>query len=67
MGDERQSYRVLTWRDGAVEMLDQRVLPQQISYVTCADYRDVAAAVSRSRLRTDFGFGIVVSSTQAPA
>lgn len=39
------------WRDGAVHILDQTLLPDQVVYVTCRDYRDVAEAIRSMRVR----------------
>jgi len=41
----RASYSTLRWRDGALELLDQRALPDQQLYVRCEDAASVAAAI----------------------
>jgi len=35
----------LRWRDGTLELLDQRELPRRITYVACRSAADVAAAI----------------------
>jgi methylthioribose-1-phosphate isomerase len=39
------SYATLRWRDGALELLDQRVLPAEQTYVRCEDAQRVATAI----------------------
>jgi methylthioribose-1-phosphate isomerase len=39
------SYSTLRWRDGALELLDQRALPEQQLYVRCEDAASVAKAI----------------------
>jgi methylthioribose-1-phosphate isomerase len=39
------SYSTLRWRDGALELLDQRALPEQQLYVRCEDAGGVATAI----------------------
>lgn len=42
-GDEIME--TMRWKDGVLELLDQTKLPGETSYITCRDYRDVAAAI----------------------
>ena len=39
------SYATLRWRDGALELLDQRALPDEQLYVRCEDAASVAKAI----------------------
>ena len=36
----------LRWRDGRLELIDQRLLPQRLEYVACADATDTARAIA---------------------
>jgi len=44
-------YYTIRWLDGAVSMLDQRLLPHQEKYCKFTDYRDVAAAIKDMVIR----------------
>ena len=37
----------LRWRGDALELLDQRLLPERIAYVTCRDAAQVALEMAR--------------------
>jgi methylthioribose-1-phosphate isomerase len=63
----QQTYRVLTWRDGAVEMLDQRFLPREVRYVTFTDYRAVAAAIRDMVIRGAPAIGVAAGYGMALA
>src|SRR4051812_40071787 len=39
------SVEPIRWRDGALELLDQRKLPREVVYVTCRTPHDVAVAI----------------------
>jgi methylthioribose-1-phosphate isomerase len=39
------SYATLRWRDGALELIDQRMLPAEQTYVRCDDAQSVATAI----------------------
>lgn len=42
----------MRWNEeGFLELLDQTALPNQISYLKCTDYKDVAAAIKRLAVR----------------
>jgi methylthioribose-1-phosphate isomerase len=45
------SYSTLRWRDGALELLDQRALPEQQLYVRCEDAAEVAQAIREMVVR----------------
>jgi len=45
------TYKSLEWRDHALRMLDQRLLPQQTIYVEYTDYRAVAEAIREMVVR----------------
>lgn len=63
----REAYRVLTWREGAVEMLDQRLLPHEIAYVTYTDYRAVASAIREMVIRGAPAIGVAAAYGMALA
>ena len=73
MSDIPEAYRVLTWHDGAVELLDQRLLPQQVHYVTCTSYRDIAAAIRDMVIRgapaigVSAGYGMALAAIHSEA
>ncbi len=39
------SFSTLRWRDGALELIDQRQLPERVAYVRCASARETADAI----------------------
>lgn len=41
----------LRWRGGALELIDQRVLPREETWVACRDYRAVARAIKEMIVR----------------
>jgi methylthioribose-1-phosphate isomerase len=41
----------LRWKDGALLLLDQRLLPREEVWVTCSDYRQVARAIKEMVVR----------------
>jgi methylthioribose-1-phosphate isomerase len=45
------SFFTIEWQDGAVVMLDQRLLPMQEVYRTYRDYRGVARAIKDMVIR----------------
>lgn len=67
VSDIPETYRVLTWHDGAVEMLDQRLLPQEVRYVTYTSYRDVAAAIREMVIRGAPAIGVAAGYGMALA
>ncbi len=60
------------WRNGAVVLLDQRLLPKQEVYRVYRDYRDVAHAIEEMVVRgapaigVAAAMGIALGATQAP-
>ena len=67
MSGAQPAYRVLTWCDGTVEMLDQRSLPHDLIYVTCADYRAVATAIREMVIRGAPAIGVAAAYGMALA
>ena len=63
--------RTVEWRNGAVVMIDQRLLPTQQVYRVCRDYRKVAAAIKDMVIRgapaigVAAAFGIALGMRQA--
>ena len=66
-----REYYSIRWQDGAVSMLDQRLLPQQEKYCKFSDYRDVAAAIKDMVIRgapaigAAAGFGMALVAYQS--
>ena len=63
--------RTVEWRNGAVVMIDQRLLPTQQVYRVCRDYREVVAAIKAMVIRgapaigVAAAFGIALGMRQA--
>lgn len=63
--------RTVEWRNGAVVLIDQRLLPGQEVYRVCHDYRQVAAAITNMVVRgapaigVTAAFGIALGMRQA--
>ena len=53
--------RTIEWTDSAVVMLDQRLLPTQEVYVSCADYREVADAIRSMVIRGAPAIGVAAA------
>lgn len=53
-----QAYRVLTWDDGALELLDQRALPHEIAYLRYREYGAVAMAIRDMVIRGAPAIGV---------
>jgi methylthioribose-1-phosphate isomerase len=53
--------RTIEWTDSAVVMLDQRLLPAQEVYVSCADYREVAEAIRSMVIRGAPAIGVAAA------
>lgn len=51
----------IEWRDNAVVMIDQTVLPRQEQYVTCKDYREVAHAIKTMVIRGAPAIGVAAA------
>jgi methylthioribose-1-phosphate isomerase len=45
------SFETLRWRDGRLELIDQRLLPTQVRYVACDSARAVADAIRNMTVR----------------
>ena len=45
------SVDTLRWRDGALELIDQRILPQRLEYVRCKSAAEVAEAIRQLVVR----------------
>lgn len=55
------SYRSIEWRDGALRLLDQRLLPRQTVYLTYTSYRDVADAIRSMVVRGAPAIGVAAA------
>ncbi len=51
----------LRWRDGALQLLDQRVLPHTIEYIVCRSAADVADAITAMVVRGAPAIGIAAA------
>jgi methylthioribose-1-phosphate isomerase len=58
MAEELGAYRVLTWRDSELELIDQRLLPGEVVYRTYTDYRAVADAIRTMVVRGAPAIGV---------
>jgi len=45
------SFDTLRWRDGRLELIDQRVLPGEVRYIACDSAQSVAAAIRNMTVR----------------
>jgi len=65
--------RTIEWHDGAVKMIDQRLLPGQFKVNTYTDYHDVADAIRTMVIRgapaigAAAGFGLALAAVHSPA
>lgn len=63
--------RTVTWNDGTVEMIDQRLLPRQLVMVAFHDYRDVAESIRNMTVRgapaigATAAYGMALAAQQA--
>jgi methylthioribose-1-phosphate isomerase len=53
--------RTIEWRNGAVVMIDQRLLPNQEVYRVCRDYREVAAGIKTMVIRGAPAIGVAAA------
>jgi methylthioribose-1-phosphate isomerase len=59
------------WKDGAVHLLDQKVLPQRERWIECTDVAQVAQAIAEMRVRgapaigLTAAFGVALAATRA--
>lgn len=53
--------RTIEWKDGAVVMLDQRLLPTQEEYLEFRDYREVARAIKDMVIRGAPAIGVAAA------
>jgi methylthioribose-1-phosphate isomerase len=56
-----KTIRTVFWQDGAVVMIDQRALPIAERYVTCANYREVIAAIKDLTIRGAPAIGVAAA------
>ncbi|MCK1787024.1 S-methyl-5-thioribose-1-phosphate isomerase, partial [Pseudomonas sp. TNT11] len=53
-----EKVKAIDWRDGALHLLDQRVLPSRESWVTCTTVDEVATAIRSMVVRGASAIGI---------
>lgn len=53
--------KAIDWQDGKVIILDQSILPFEISYIKCTDFRMVAEAIKSLRIRGAPAIGIAAA------
>lgn len=58
---DRDSVRAIIWDNGAVRLLDQRLLPQRIAYMRCEDVSTVACAIRDMAVRGAPAIGIAAA------
>ncbi len=58
MTEQAVPYRVVTWRDNTLELIDQRTLPEQVHYLEYSDYRTVAEAIQTMVVRGAPAIGV---------
>jgi methylthioribose-1-phosphate isomerase len=51
MGGAMSAYKTIEWKDGAVRMLDQRLIPQESVYLDFYQYEEVANAIREMVIR----------------
>lgn len=67
------SYTSIEWRDGVLILLDQRVLPQEMTYIEYTDYHDVAEAIREMVIRgapaigAAAGYGMALAAIHSSA
>src|SRR5947208_12610316 len=49
------------WKDGAVRILDQSRLPEQVEFLDCKDYQTVARAIQELRVRGAPAIGVTAA------
>src|SRR5438874_12015496 len=49
------------WKDGAVRILDQSRLPEQVQFLDCKDYQTVARAIQELRVRGAPAIGVTAA------
>lgn len=65
--DHPAEVRTIEWRDGAVVMIDQRVLPLSEEYVVCSTWQDVADAIRSMVIRGAPAIGVAAAMGMALA
>lgn len=50
--------QAIKWDQGVLSLLDQRVLPQEVKYITCTDYKQTAKAIKDMVVRGAPAIGI---------
>jgi len=51
----------LRWVDGKIVLIDQTVLPEQVVWVTCRDFREVAEAIAKMKVRGAPAIGVAAA------
>ena len=51
----------ITWRDGALDLIDQTRLPNELVHITCRDVETVAEAIEQLRVRGAPAIGIAAA------
>ena len=63
--------QTLLWRDGALDLIDQTLLPTEVVHITCRDVETVAEAIEQLRVRgapaigVAAAYGVVVGAQRA--
>ena len=51
----------IRWTDDGIQILDQTVLPDNVTYITCQDYHDVVKAIQTMKIRGAPAIGIAAA------
>ncbi|HHX10409.1 MAG TPA: S-methyl-5-thioribose-1-phosphate isomerase [Firmicutes bacterium] len=63
--------QAIKWDQGVLSLLDQRVLPQEVKYITCTDYKQTAKAIKDMVVRgapaigISGGYGLALAASEA--
>lgn len=67
------SLKTVEWRDNSVVMIDQTKLPNELLFITCTDYKQVAKAIKTLVVRgapaigVSGAFGLALAALQSTA
>src|SRR3989338_8061354 len=62
-----QDYRAVWWDDGAVQLIEQRLLPHRLEVVTCRTYQETAQAIKDMVVRGAGAIGVAAGFAMAQA
>jgi len=59
--------KTLEWEDNKLKLIDQRKLPDELTYVWCDNYRDVIVAIKNMTVRGAPAIGVAAGFAMALA